>query len=134
MLGPFEVLSVGSNLRYCKLKLSESWKIHSVFNIELLEKYKGTDPKKQVIEIEADGNDWDMESGIASCPSDDNVKQHVYLVKWKDYSHKENMWETYGNVAESDSRLLEEYYKKNPAVERDERFLGKKKARIRKGK
>jgi hypothetical protein len=33
MLGPFEVLSVGSNCRYCKLKLAHSRKIHPVFNI-----------------------------------------------------------------------------------------------------
>jgi hypothetical protein len=46
MLGPFEVLSIGSNARYCKLKLPDLWKIHLVFNIDLLERYKGTDPKK----------------------------------------------------------------------------------------
>jgi len=32
-LGPFKVLLVGSNLRYCKLDMPESWKSHSVFNI-----------------------------------------------------------------------------------------------------
>jgi hypothetical protein len=31
------------------------------------------------------------------------------------------MWKTYKNVAENDLELLEDYYKKNPAVERDER-------------
>jgi hypothetical protein len=34
MLGQFEVLSVGSNLWCCKLRLPELWKIHPVFNIE----------------------------------------------------------------------------------------------------
>jgi len=37
MLGPFQVLSIGGNLRYCKLELPESWKIHPVLNINLLE-------------------------------------------------------------------------------------------------
>jgi transposase InsO family protein len=133
MLGPFEVSSVGSNLRYCKLKLPESWKIHPVFNIELLERYKGTNPKKPIIEVEADGEDWVMESIIASGPSDGNAKQHVFLVKWKDYSHEENTWETYENVADNDLRLLEEYYKNNPKVERDGRFLGKIKKRYTNG-
>ena len=41
MFGPFEVLSVAKNLPYCKLKLPDSWKIHPVFNISLLERYKG---------------------------------------------------------------------------------------------
>lgn len=39
MLGPFEVLSVGNNLWYCKLKLPDLWKIHPVFNAELLTQY-----------------------------------------------------------------------------------------------
>jgi hypothetical protein len=37
MLAPFEVISVGSNNRYCKLKLPDHWKLHPVFNIDLLE-------------------------------------------------------------------------------------------------
>jgi hypothetical protein len=37
MIRPLEVVSVGNNLRYCKLKLPGSWKIHSVFTINLLE-------------------------------------------------------------------------------------------------
>lgn len=128
MLGPFEVLSVGTNLQYCRLKLPDSWMIHSIFNIGLLERYKGTHSNEQVLEIEANANDWDMESIMASGPSDDNIKHHVYLVKWKDFLRKENAWETNNNVAESDLRLLEEYYKKNPMVERDGRFIaGKRK-------
>jgi len=106
MFGPFEVLSVGNNQRYCKLGLPDSWKIHPVFNIDLLEQYKGTDPKKQVVEVEADGEDWVMESIIACRPSDGNVRQHVFLVKWKDFTQEENTWETYENVAEHNMGLL----------------------------
>lgn len=113
-LSPFEILSVASNLRYCKLKLPDSWMIHSVFNIELLKRYKGRDPKNQVIEVTADGRDWDMESIFASEPSEENTRTQVYLVKWMDYSHEENTWETYGNGPESDLRLLKEYYRNNP--------------------
>jgi hypothetical protein len=57
MLGPFEVLSVGSNNRYFKLKLPDHSKLHLVFNIDLQERYKGIDPKKQVVEIEPDGEE-----------------------------------------------------------------------------
>jgi len=46
MYGPLEVLSTGKNGRYCTIKLPESWKIHPTFNIALLERYRGTDPKK----------------------------------------------------------------------------------------
>jgi len=127
MLGPFEIISVGSNNRYCKLKLPEHWKLHPVFNIDLLERYKGTDPKKQVIEIEADGEDWEMENIVASGPTDHNPRQHVFLVKWKGYAQEENTWETYDNVAEHNAKLLEDYYARNEGIAKDERFSKKRK-------
>jgi hypothetical protein len=126
MLGPFEVLSIWSNNRYCKLKLPDHWKLHPVFNIDLLERYKGTDSKKQVVKIEPDREDWVMETIVASGPSDNNPKQHVFLVKWKDYNQEENTWETYENLAEHDKKLLEDYYARNPTVEKDRRFGRKK--------
>jgi len=59
---------------------------------------------------------------IASGPSDGNAGQHVYLFKWRDFSHEENTWEIYENVVDSNPRLLEECYKKNPMMEKDGRF------------
>jgi len=67
-----------------------------------------------------------MESIIASGPSDDDSRKHLYLVKWEGYSHDENMWETYENVLECSLDLIKEYYGKNPTIERDGRY-GKKK-------
>jgi len=72
MFGPFEILSVGQNQRYCKLSLPDSWKIHAVFNIDLLERYMGTDRNKQVVGVETDGEDLVMEALIPSGPSDGN--------------------------------------------------------------
>jgi len=80
MFGPFEIQSTGKNQRYCKLSLPDSWKIHPVFNIDLLERYKGTDPKKPIIEVEADGEVWVMESIIAWGPSDENSKEHFFWI------------------------------------------------------
>jgi len=124
--GPYEVVNTGKNRRYCLLKLPDSWKIHPTFNIALLEQYGGTDPKKQVLEIEADDAGWKMESIIASGPSDDDPREHVYLVKWEEYLHDEHIWETYENVLDCSLQLLKEYFGKNPAVERHGRY-GKKK-------
>jgi len=134
MLGPLEVVSVWSNLRYCKLTLPDSWKMLSLSNINLLQSYTSTDVEKQEIEIEADGNDWVMESIIARGPLDDNPQHHVFLGKWKVSTQEENMWETFENVAESTLTLLEEYYKKNPTTERDGRFTGRKKSKVSKKK
>jgi len=130
MFGPCEVISVGSNNPYCKLKLPDQWKLHPVFNIDLLERYRGTNPEKPVIEIEPDGEDRTMETIVASGPTDYNPKQYVFLVKWKDFSQEENTWETYLNVAEHNMGLLEDYYARNPTVEKDGRFKGKIKKKI----
>jgi len=134
MFGPFEILSVGSNQRYRKLRLPDSWKIHPVFNIELLERYNGTDPKKQVIEVEDDGEEWEMESIVASGPSDGNHKYHVFLVKWKGFSQEENTWETYDNVVENNMGLLKDFYARNSEMEKDARFGKQKGKKISKSK
>jgi len=126
MYGPFEVINTGRNGRYCKLKLPDSWKIHPTSNIALLENYQGTNPKKQVVKIEADNTGCKMEAIIPSGSSDDNPRKYVYLVKWEGYSHDENMWETYENILECSSDLLKDYYGQNPTIERDRRFERKK--------
>jgi len=46
----------------------------------------------------------------------------VFRVKWKDYTHEENTWESFDNVFENAKELLEEYYKGNPNIEKDKRF------------
>ena len=126
MYGPFEILSVGHNGRYYKLKLPVSCKIHPTFNIGLLEKYQGKNPEKEVVEIEADDAGWKMELIITSGPLNDDVIKHVYLVKWEGYSHEENTWESYENVNENSRELLEDYYEKHDNMERDERFVRRK--------
>jgi hypothetical protein len=74
-----------------------------------------------------------LESIIASGLSDDNSEQHVFLVKWKDFTQEENTWERYGNVAEHNMDLLKDYYKRKPGVERDRRLRDLAKSiRIRK--
>jgi len=78
------------------------------------------------MEIETDDARWTMEAMIASWPSDDDPRKHVYLVQWKGYSHNENTWKTYENVLECSSDLLKYYYGKNLGVESDGQY-GKKK-------
>jgi hypothetical protein len=71
-----------------------------------------------------------METIIASWPTNHNPKQHVFLIKWKDYSQDDNTWETYENVVEHNKKLIEEYYVRNPKVEKDGRFEGIRKKKI----
>jgi len=56
------------------------------------------------------------------------------MVKCKDFLQEDNTWETAENMADNDLRLLEEYYKKNPAVEKDGRLKGIRKKDKRKKK
>jgi len=129
MFGPFKISMVGGNQRYCRLELPNSWKIHPVFNISLLERYKGDNPERPMVEFEADKEGWNMETIIASGPSDDDVKKHVYLDKWEGLTHDKNTWETYENVVESSMESLDDYYDKNPTMERDGRYQGKSQER-----
>ena len=77
MYWPFKLIATGRNARYCTAKFPKSEKIHPTFIISLLEKYLGTNPKKQVVQVEADTAEWKMESIIASGPSDDDQRNHV---------------------------------------------------------
>jgi len=116
---------------YCKLRLPENWKIHPEFNIRLLERYRGEVTESPEVEIEPEGEEWVMELIIASGPSDEDVKKHVFLVKWKDFTHEENAWESYENVMEHGRELLEAFYEKNAGMARDGRFENKKKKTIK---
>lgn len=59
--GPFKVLSSGITGTYSTLKLLQSWKIHPMFNIALLLRYRGSDTKKRIIEVKEDDAGWKME-------------------------------------------------------------------------
>jgi len=67
---------------------------------------------------------------IACGPSDDNPKQHVFLVKWNDFTQEDNTWETYENVAEDDKGLFKDYYARNLTVEKDGTFVGMVKKKV----
>jgi len=126
MYGPFTIVKVGHNDRYCKLELPESWKIHPTFNMSLLERYRGKNPRKHVIEIETDDAEWTIESIIPSGPSQDDAKYHVFFVKWEGFSHKENTWESFYNVNDNARVILERYEEDDRNMEKDKRFSEKK--------
>jgi len=125
MYGPFKILSTGHNDQYCKLKLPPSWKIPPTFNIALLERYRGKNPEREVIEMETDGAGWEMETVIGSGPSNEDATKHVFLVKWRGYSHEENTREMWDNVDQNARGLLEEYCAEIANMDKDKRF-GKK--------
>jgi len=122
MYGPSQVLSVRHNNRYSELELPPWWKILPTFKVSLLERYQGSDPGKHIVQIEADDAESIMKSIFASGPSNDNAKEHVFLVKWEEFSHEDNTWESFHNVNDNARELLENFYVENPNVENDKRF------------
>jgi hypothetical protein len=90
IFGPFQIIYIGSNSWYCKLQLPVSSTIHPVFSIGLLERYKEEDSNNPAIMTETYSDNLVPESILASRPLDDNVTQHVLIVKCKDFASEEN--------------------------------------------
>jgi len=77
--------------------------------------------------VEADDVGWVLELIIAGRATVDNPKRHVYLVKWEGYSHDENWWESYENVANTVLELLDNCNDMNPSIGRVWRYKDKRK-------
>ena len=122
LYGPFQISKVGSNKRWCRLKLPETWKIHPAFHVSLLEPYKGDIKERVIHPVEADNEGWIPEAIIASGPTDDDHRKHVFLTKWENYTHDENTWESYEHLQEVSPELINAYYEKHPEIEKDKRW------------
>jgi transposase InsO family protein len=131
LYGPFKITKVGSNKRWCRLDLPTTWKIHPTFNVALLERYRGDIKERDIPAIEADNEGWIPEAVIASGPTDDDHKKHVFLVKWEGYTHEENTWESYDHLMEVSPELVDKFYEQHPEMEKDKRWkkVQKKKKR-----
>jgi hypothetical protein len=74
-----------------------------------LEPYHRKNPEREVVDIEANDSGWKRESIVASGPSNDDSKKHVYQVKCDQIGHEDNKWEKYDNIDEHAHELLEEF-------------------------
>jgi hypothetical protein len=63
-----------------------------------------------------------MEWIIASGPSNDDATKHVSLDRSDVFGREENTLERNENIEEHVVALLEEFYEKNPHMEKDKRF------------
>jgi len=75
-----------------------------------------------VIEIEAEGTEWKVESIIASSPSVNAPKKHVYIVTSEGFSLLDNTLETYENMLECSFDLVKYHYAKDPTIEPDSQY------------
>ena len=111
-LGPFKITEVLSPLSY-RLDLPETWKIHNVFHATLLTEYTendihGPNPEPPLPDIIEGEEEYEIE-GILNHRT--RKGQMEYYVKWKDYDHEENSWETEAQLEPHALDILREYQK-----------------------
>jgi hypothetical protein len=119
-LGPFEVIEkIGS--RAYRLKLPATIKVHPVFHVSLLSKYRASNipgraqppPPPVVVDNE---EEWYVER-IADIRWDPVRKQPMYLVKWEGYPLEEAQWKPYAELLDEDGDPivpLADYLDANP--------------------
>jgi hypothetical protein len=97
--GPFRIKQEVSPVAY-KLELPDKWRIHDVFHISLLRKFRKGDEQGTDIEIidldEAEEQEYEVDKVIGKRYGKSH--QLEYLVLWKDYPESEATWEPYENL------------------------------------
>jgi hypothetical protein len=92
--GPFEVICPVGMVAY-KLKLPTGWKIHNTFHTMLLSPYTETNThgpnflRPLPILVKGD-EEYEVEAILAH---QKRGNSYQYLIKWKNYSSNDNMWE-----------------------------------------
>ncbi len=93
----FEILEEKRLINY-KLNLSTFIKIHSVFHISLL-KSANLNSSIQTESSKIDSKNQNIEYEVENILNQQNIKdQSHWLVKWKDYEHIKNTWESRRNL------------------------------------
>jgi hypothetical protein len=98
--GPFKIIEVVSTVAY-KLELPDTWRIHNVFHVSLLEPYTTSDkfpsritspPPPEIIDGE---EEFEVEKILDKRR---NKGQTEYFVKWLGSPHHESTWEPAENL------------------------------------
>ena len=117
--GPFKIIEKISDLNY-RLKLPENWSIHPVFHVDQLRKYQENPEKPNFPEPPPDlvegKEEFEVEKIVdaqSRYKMGTRTKALHFLVKWKGYHDKDNTWEPFENVKNS-QELLNDFYKENP--------------------
>ncbi|QRW25843.1 Retrotransposable element Tf2 protein [Rhizoctonia solani] len=117
-LGPYLVIEKIGSHAY-KLQLPHTMRIHPVFHINLLTKFRpdphGRDPLQPAPIITEEGEEeYKVEKILDSkWKGQGKTKKLWYLVKWKGYDEGSNSWEPIDNVGNA-QEALEEFHKEHP--------------------
>ena len=126
-MGPFHIEKVIGN-RAFRLELPPQMKVHPVYHIGLLERYRDSkDPTRiqtipEVEEIDRELN-WEVREIVDS--RQNRRKKHnpiEYLVLWKGYPDKDGTWEVYDNLKGIADELLQAFHRRYPKAVKDRRI------------
>ena len=93
--GPFPIQRVLSPIDY-QLTLPEQWKIHDVFQVDLLTPYRetefhGPNYNRPPHDLVGEEEQYKVEQVLDECIYG-RWKKKQYLVKWKGYPDSDNQW------------------------------------------
>lgn len=129
LYGPFAVEKVISPMAV-KLKLPQSWRIHDVFHVQLLEPYRASarrtapDPEKILEELEGLVTEDHLVKEIRGVSFSKSRRRLLYLVEWEGYPDRRD-WteEPLEHFSEGAMELVRDFYRDNPSLPRDERVV-----------
>ena len=118
-IGPYPIVKKINDNAY-RLDLPKTMKIHNVFHVSLLDRYRepipGQPPAEPmpVITAEDAGAEWEVERVLDSRRRNRRLQ---YLVQWAGYAHIRTSWEPAGNL-ENCPELVAEFHRENPGKPR----------------
>ena len=111
-IGPYTVSKVINHNAY-KLDLPPTMRVHNVFHVSLLDRYRDSIPGQPLAELTpiviGDNEEWEVDRILNSRYRHRRLQ---YLVQWAGYSHLRTSWEPADNL-ENASELVEEFHHEN---------------------
>jgi hypothetical protein len=125
-LGPFKIIRVAGK-RACELELPPQVKIHNVFHIELLERYRQSSipgreqrpPTPEDVDNEGEVL-YEVGSIVGSRKSGRGLVE--YLVKWRGYSMSDCTYQVMDAMNEEVLDLVRNFHRRNPKAVKDQRL------------
>ncbi|KAH0610986.1 uncharacterized protein H6S33_011413 [Morchella sextelata] len=125
-LGPFKIIRLAGK-RACELELPPQVKIHNVFHIELLERYRQSSipgreqrpPTPEEVDKEGEVL-YEVESIVGSRKSRRGLVE--YLVKWRGYSMSDCTYQVMDAMDEEVLDLVRDFHRRNPKAVKDQRL------------
>ncbi len=115
----YKILEIKESINY-KLNLSASMRIHLIFHICLL-KFVNVNTSIQTESSEINLKSQNVEYKVKDIlDQQDIIDQSHWLIKWKDYDHIENTWESEKNLKNC-QKLLWQFQQRNSTISRNQK-------------